>query len=1164
MKFSLQTPIDWWKIMKLTFSQLLIVLILTGVSYANAGRAQSVLTQSVEISVDNQSLSSVLKKLAKDEKVKFVYSRNVVETDKKVSINARGEKLEEVLDKLLKANGITYEVINERIVLSKNLVSSDSGTPLAGIISIDIQAIVKGKVTDEKGIPLPGVSVNVKGTNTSTSTDANGNYSISTNDGILVFTYIGYKTQEVAVGNSTTINVTLVSESTSLTEVLVVGYGTQSRKTVTDAISRVKGKDLTDLPVPDPRQAIQGRVPGVVVTNNGSPGASPIVRIRGIGSIQYASDPLYVIDGFPEADLSMIDSRDIQSIDILRDASSSAIYGSRGANGVVIVTTKKPNKSDKLRVNFDSYYGNQTAWKQLDLLNTEEYIKYGTMLKQNAGAALPARFSKLDDPIYAGATQTYRQSNTDWQKEMFRTAPISQTNLSLATAGENSRFYASGGYFKQDGIMSGTNYDRYNFRVNSDHSIGKIFTFGQTLTLVTENILSENNAGGRTQLKHTIQNVPYIPVKDPTLSGGYRGPSGDDGSDPQNPVRVALQDLSRTGNVKILGTAFAEAKIWNALSYRLTGGINYLNNLTRNNQPIYNESFNARALNRVEQSQNYNRNIYLSNQLDFEKTIEEHHFKATGVFERQSGRNRNLFGGGNYTTNELREVTSSLSDLGLSGGLGERELLSYLGRLNYDYKDKYILKASIRRDGNSIWAPGHKWQNFPSISAGWRISEEPFMQGFKNLSELKIRGSWGKLGFNSGALGNYPWQATLQQNTAAIFGDSRATGAYFNSISNEDLFWEFTKMTNVGVDLGFWNNALTIQAEYYVRRTEGLLLQVPLPGSIGFSVNPLLNTGSMDNKGFELQAGYSKQSGDFTWNVSGNISTLLNSVKSFGDKTSSPIYAGANGDYGNEAITRTALKESVQDFYGWKTDGLFQNVNEIIDANGKPVAAVQNLPFKEDKVTVDMAAYNDPSNKGKFTRPGDIKFKDINGDGVITADDRTKLGSFISDYTYGLNFNAGYKNFDLTLFFQGQQGNEIYNGTKVLTQGMLRLFGAGKEVLTAWTPTNTNTEIPRAVDGDPNGNARTSDRFVEDGSYLRLKNLMIGYDLKKGLLSNTSKSPFNSARIYVSAQNLLTLTKYTGYDPEIGSRFGAALTSGIDYGQFPQPRTFLFGIQVGF
>jgi TonB-dependent starch-binding outer membrane protein SusC len=489
-----------------------------------------------------------------------------------------------------------------------------------------------------------------------------------------------------------------------------------------------------------------------------------------------------------------------------------------------------------------------------------------------------------------------------------------------------------------------------------------------------------------------------------------------------------------------------------------------------------------------------------------------------------------------------------MTDASVNGFTDKTVLYSYIGRLNYEFGGKYLFSASVRRDGSSIFAPGKKWGNFPAISAGWRLSEENFLKDNKYISELKLRGSYGSTGFN--AINNYGWQPVLLQNTAAVFGaDARVQGTYFDRLGNTDLAWEITRMSNIGLDLGLFDNRLTFQAEYYNRETSiegnGLILnQQPAP-SLGFSAPTPANVGLMRNTGWEFQAGYRKVKGDFRWNLNANIGWVNNMVESFGPDITTPFFDGGNADYGGDAITVTRPGTPIQTFFGWQVDGIFQNQSEIDRLN-----AIDG----DDKTAFQSSA----------TKPGDIRFKDIDGNGVINTLDRVELGSFLPKFSYGANLDLNYKNFDVTMFLQGVQGNKIYNGTKVLRQGMLRLFNAGTEVLNAWTPQNTNTDIPRAVEGDPNRNSRTSDRFLEDGSYLRIKNLTVGYTLPASALNNITRGGVSRLRIYVSSQNLLTITRYTGYDPEIGSRFNGTLTNGIDYGQFPAARTILGGIQVGF
>jgi TonB-linked SusC/RagA family outer membrane protein len=789
----------------------------------------------------------------------------------------------------------------------------------------------------------------------------------------------------------------------------------------------------------------------------------------------------------------------------------------------------------------------QTPWKQLDLLNREEYLRYGTDLVTNAGNALPTRFSNMNQPIYAGASQTYAQTETDWQDAMFRTAPITQTQLSLSSATEATKLFTSVGYFNQDGIMLGTNFERYSFRLNSDTKISKTFTFGQIFNVTYTNTQNENatataNAGGgRPQIQHIVHQIPYLPIEDPTLLGGYRAADASDGSDPENPVRIAVQDISKTHNVRFFGTAYIEATILPWLKYKFTAGADYSSNQTFNNLPIYNDGFRARTTHNLFDNRGNFFSPLFSNQLTADKTIGKHAINFIAVAERQDFKNKSTNSSAQQGTN-LVDVLAGGSNQSVTGGSDtETTLLSYLARVNYEFAGKYLLSASFRRDGFSNFAPGHQWGNFPGFSVGWRISEEGFMQGVEQVSDLKLRASYGKLGVNS--ITPFAWQSTISTSSNYPFNNTTAGGAYFNSLANKELGWETTDMTNFGIDLGLFENRLTFTAEYYNRKVDDLLLQIPLASSLGYAVNYLGNFGKMKNWGYEFQAAYSKATGDLRFTLSANVGITRNEVTDLYIPNGT-INAGANADYGPNNFTRTEAGHSIQGFYGWRTDGLFQSQAEIDAAN-----AIDGNPTSK---------YQDNAS------PGDIRFKDLNGDGVINLNDQEYIGSYLPNFNYGINFSANYKNFDVSLFFQGVQGNEIYNGTKVLTQGMLRLFGAEKEVLNAWRPDNTNTDMPRAVSGDPNGNTRTSDRFIEDGSYFRLKNLNIGYSIPSSALQGFAKGSIAKLRIYISSQNLFTITDYSGYDPEIGARNNANLVSGIDYGQFPQARTFMGGIQLGF
>ncbi|MEM1327022.1 MAG: TonB-dependent receptor [Bacteroidota bacterium] len=998
---------------------------------------------------------------------------------------------------------------------------------------------ISGQVVDTDGNPLIGANVIVKGTSTGTVTDLDGNYEINApDDATLIFSYTGFVSKEVEVSGLSTVDVVLESDTEVLGEVVVVGYGQQRKGAVTGSVASISSEEITALPVPNLTEAFQGRLPGVQVINNGGPGEAPIVRIRGIGSISFAPNPLYVVDGYPVGGLNDFDNNDIESISVLKDASAAAIYGSRAANGVVLVTTKKGRASDGLRVNYNGYVGAAQPWNQLDLLNREQYLDYGRQLLDNAGDTYPDRWAQLDQPIFEGANQTYNETDVDYQDAVFRTGLNTNHSLSLTGGNENANFYTSFGYFQQEGIMLGTDYERLNLRLNSDYKVGKRIKIGQTLTVVGGARENEQNGGGRSQLQNIIRGIPYIPIEDPTLPGGYRAPDNSDGSDPENPVRVAIFDRNFDRNARIFGTAYAGIEIFEGLEYRFTSGLDWNYNRNRNILPIYFDGFSGRDFLELSDTRGNFIGTYLSNQLNYRTTVGGHSIDLLGIAERQDSRSNFLSGSGQRATNDLT-VLNGASNPQVNSGEGENTIFSFAGRLNYDYLGRYLLSASIRRDGSSKFAEGNKFGTFPGLSLGWMISEEPFMSNVNNLSRLKIRGSWGQVGFEG--IGNYESQAGIVNNTAAIFGDAAIQGAFFNKLPNQDLEWEVTTMINIGVDLGILNDRIQFSADWYERVTDNLILAVPQPPSQGYSQSTIANVGGMENWGLDFQVTYySDRNKVFNWDVSANLSIYRNEVTSLATENAA-LFGGSSGDFGGFDITRTAVGDPIQSFFGWEVEGIFQDQAQIDQFNARGDA---DTPYQAQAA------------------PGDLIFRDLDGDGTITSDDRTVIGSFIPDFTYGFNINAEFKNVYMQMFWNGVQGNDIYNGTKVLTEGGLRLFNAGTAVLDAWTPNNTDTDVPRMVNGDPNQNTRTSDRFIEDGSFLRLQNLRIGYRIPESLLE---KSGFiRNLNIYVSGANLLTFTNYSGYDPEIGSRFNNLLTVGIDYGQYPRPRTLLFGIQAGF
>jgi TonB-linked SusC/RagA family outer membrane protein len=1021
--------------------------------------------------------------------------------------------------------------------------------------NVSAQRTITGTVTGPDKKPVVGASVIVKGTTVGTTTNEQGVFSITVpaNHDVLIITYVEYEVNEVTVTGNT-VEVSMREKDITQNEVVVVGYGTQRRTNVTGAVSSVNNKTLNEYPVLSVAQALQGRVPGVTVTNNGSPGTDPIVRIRGISSISFASDPLFVVDGFPTGNLATIDTRDIETVDVLKDASAAAIYGSRATSGVIMITTKKGRRANNFSINLDSYFGRSEVTERLDLLNTEQFKQYAIAYR---GSQVPRLLPpSINEPIYSGTNQTYGQTNTDWQEEYFQKGNMTQHHIGMSGGNEISRFYASAGFMDQEGTTPSVDYRRYNFRINSDHVISKVFTFGENLyTAYGDQGFDANETGSRTNLVNVVRMMPHMPVYDPTSIGGYRGVDATkDGGDPTNPVEDAeLKNPATRTVVKVLGTAFLEVNFTKWLKFRSTFGIDYADGLTYRFQPIFNDKGAIAGSSATQATITNNRNIstvkLFTEQLTFDRTFGDHHINAIAVYELQEQNIKQENASGNQPSNELKTLNNA-TNISAQTLVFKNAIISYVGRVGYDFKGKYLLSAAIRRDGLSVWAPGKKWANFPSASIGWRIDQEDFMKSMEKISELKVRAGYGITGLNGTVLGSTPWQVGVSGNSSSYPFDNSITGgpaSSIQSLGNQDLEWEKTKQLNFGVDLGMLRNKITLTAEYYQRKTDNLILAVPLPPTMGFlnsSVNQ--NVASMENTGFEFQLGYNDREGDFKWNASANLSFVTNEVTKLADGVTN-IERGGDQDFGTYNITNTAPGHTVQSYFGWEVAGIFQSMAEVNSS------AAQVNPTTT------------PYDPTKHTSPGDLRFKDQNKDGVIDLKDRVFLGSYIPKVSYAFNGGVNYMNFDFSLFFQGVQGNKIFNAGRVITEGMVRFFNAGTQVLNAWTPTNTNTDIPRAVSSDPNQNARPSDRFLEDGSYLRLKNISIGYNVAGNSLQSLTKGVVKNFRVYISAQNILTFTNYSGYDPEVGNRTpNNSLTNGIDYFSYPQPKSFQIGIQAGF
>ncbi|MEM9685497.1 MAG: TonB-dependent receptor [Bacteroidota bacterium] len=972
---------------------------------------------------------------------------------------------------------------------------------------------ISGVVSDASGVPLPGTTILVQGTTNGTTADFDGNYTIqnvSATD-ILVFTFIGMKTQSIPVRDQTTINVTLTESAEALDEIVVVAYGTQSRAEVTGAISSVTSEALTAIPVATPEQALQGRAAGVSVTNSGSPGANPVVRIRGLGT-PGNNTPLYVIDGVITGNLSGISNNDIESINVLKDASTTAIYGSQGSNGVIVVTTKK-GKSGKPQLSFNTYTGFQNNSRRYDVLNTTQYLQYAS----DAFGIVPNR----PEAIF--------RNNTNWQDEIFQTGVIQNYDFNASGGSANGNYRFSAGYFKEEGTVIGTGFERYSFRANSGFTFGRL-RVGETMAISFNDQDPELSSGGRSLIEHAIKAAPYLPVYNPVNPGGFQGPSSpDDGQDAENPVRVQTLGDASNRTTAITGSLYAEFEIIEGLAFRSQLGLDYF---TFNNDrfvPSYDDddlgATHVQAEARITKNSGGGRTITFTNSLKYKKIIGDvHDLELLLLAERYD----NTFdftnaGSRNPISDEIDQLSDEQSSL--SSGSFETQRIGYLGRLNYNYDQRYLFAASLRRDASSRFGKNNRWGWFPSLAVGWNLARESFLQESR-FSTLKLRGSWGVVGNDN--IPNYAFTSTLTTNFTYPIGGIAAVGTTANGLANPNLKWEETTQLNIGLDVGLLNEQITLSLEYYNNTSDDLLIGRSTPASLGFNNGFIIeNVGSVENKGVELNLGYNDMEGDFTWAANLNLGTSKNEVKSLG-----LLDQFTGGNFENVDISRTVVGAPLFHFFGLETDGIYQNQAEV-----------------------DAVFTADPSQT--TVQPGDIRFVDQNGDGTINSEDRTIIGNPYPDVTYGLNIDGAYKRFDFNVFITGVAGNDVYNTNIYDLEGMPRLFNAGIGVLNRWTPENPSNTVPRA--GGAPQNLAISDRFVEDGSYTRLRNVTLGYTFPNDVFGQEIVSKF---RVYVSGQNLVTLTGYSGLDPELGNNSNTEF--GIDRGNYPIPRTLLLGLQFTF
>jgi len=1013
---------------------------------------------------------------------------------------------------------------------------------------------VSGKITNKaSGEALVGASITVKGLTTGVITDATGNFQIKVPGvgSVLVITYIGMIDQEVPVTSAAaSLSVQLEPRANSLNEVVVVGYGTQKRSSVTGSVSSVRAKDLESMPVSRIEQSLQGRISGVTIAqSSGAPGASSTVRIRGITSINN-SNPLYIVDGVP-IDIGGIDylnQYDIESIEVLKDAASAAIYGTRAAGGVILITTKK-GRSGTLHISYNGYYGVQSPEKKLDLLNAEQYATLRNEASLNSGG--PIIFS---NPAALG-------KGTDWQEQIFNnSAQVQDHEIGISGGNDKSTFYTSAGYFSQEGIVttSISNYKRLTFRLNSSYKLAKWLTFGENLGysyIKSHGSLNTNSEFGG-PLSSAVNLDPLTPaivtdiasqpnaveynnnslytVKDPY--GNPYGISYYVGQEMTNPLGYVQTQQGNYGwSHNIVTNAYLEVKPIQGLQFRSSIGAKLAFYGNESFTPLY--YLSATSKNTVQNSyfrQNSQGLIWnWDNTISYTRSYKAHNFTALagmGVQENSASGVNNTAQGLPVTTFGDASMNWNIPAANRIGGGYENQpyrLVSYFGRLNYDYKGKYLATAILRADGSTRFGSNNRFGYFPSVSLGWVPTKENFWPENDIVNTLKIRGSYGKNG-NDQSLSDFQYVSTVSGGFNYTFGENALTTGYApNAPANPDLKWEETSQTDLGFDATLVKH-FTLTFDYFVKKTSGMLLQVKIPGYVGASGNPYGNVADLEGKGVDIELGYNRKIGEVNVNFRGNVSYVTNTITNIG---LNDYLTGATFQASAYEIERTAVGHPLNSFYGFKTMGIFQtqaDVNSYVGKSGTPIQP--------------------------GAKPGDFIWADLNGDGQITGDDRTYIGNSIPNWSFGFTATAAWKNFDMTLFATGVEGNKVFQGLRRLD---ILTANWTTEALGRWTGAGTSNDFPRLSNSDPNGNfTKPSAFYLSDGSYFRIKNLQIGYTIPTQLLT---KYGVDRLRIYFSANNLVTFTKYSGFDPEIG---GSSYS--IDRGVYPQARAFLFGVNLGF
>ena len=1049
--------------------------------------------------VSNKSIKQAIGLIESKADYSFFYSDELDDLNNKINLSVNNEDIHSVLQKLFRNTRITYRIEDgKQVVLSKKKDNQPS--------SKSKEKEVRGIITDKTGEPLIGVSVTVKGTGKGTVTDMNGKWSLSVSEGsVLNFSYIGYSAETVKVGKSNSYNISLSEDNQILDEVVVIGYGSMKRKDITTAVSVVSTADIDERPIIDAVQALQGKAAGIqVVQPSGAPGEGMSIRVRGATSVQASNEPLYIVDGMPNDNISSLSPADIESMQVLKDASSAAIYGARAANGVVLITTKR-GKVGNPQVKFSAYVGLSQLGKKIDALNTEEYKDLMKELKKYSNVA----------PTIPDSEKRY----VDWTDMFFKTGLNQNYQLSVSNGTDKLRYFVSGGYTNEQGIIEKASFRRYNFRANIDNQHTKwlkmALNFAYTNTKGQEVNQSRSSMRAGSILS-VINTPPFMQQWDNENPGQYDENAY--GSRILNPLAANSADNITSADY-LKGSLGFTFDILKGLQFKSTFGIDLSNNHWDYFLDPKSTSDGRGTKGRVEES--YSRNIewLFENILTYDFSLKKHNFSLMGGATQQHAQYNGAWLAGfdladSYPNIHSISAANQIDKDACGSSASAWSLASFLGRIAYNYDSKYLLTMNFRADGSSRFAPGHRWGYFPSASAGWRVSSEKFMEPLKNvIDDMKLRIGWGMNGNQSG-IGNYSYLASMSASKVAPTTENLYPGLAITpySAANTELTWEKTMQWNAGLDLTMFDSRVTLSVDAYYKKTKDLLLTVSLPDNVNLPGGITRNDGEMVNKGMEFSVSSQNLKGAFQWNTDFNISFNRNKLTKLG---LNKIYYYAEMYETRESAV--ILKEGIPlgTFYGYVSEGV------------------------------------DPET-------GNIIYSDLNKNGSLDPGDRTEIGCAQPDFIYGMTNTFSYAGLNLSVFLQGSQGNDIFNASRIDTEGMFDFRNQSKAVLDRWKRPGMITDIPRVGNIE---NSHNSTRFVEDGSYLRLKTVTLSYDFNKKWLK---KMHLSKLQAYVTGQNLLTLTKYSGYDPEVNAYGADAVAQGVDYGTYPQSKALIFGLNVEF